>query len=172
MITNRKSLSVNQQEFLDKVIPLAVLVQNWTIGKSQFRGRIRSSVGVRASIILADILIASEWGTHPIAQHEYEGKNANNLSLLESSKTFTGKIIKHNGILYRTYRKWHDFAVDYSDHLVFSDQYNEVLRSPDLEEQIAYFCLKKLDNRVYTGKISALIDFYALSEIDIYGQKT
>lgn len=154
-----------KQEFLLKVKPWAQLVQRYVTGKCQFRG-IESRHGIFASLVAADILVSSEWGTHAVSRPEYDGRPGNNLNLLESFKGYPGKSIVFDGVSYRSYKTWHEFVVDYSDHLVYSDQYLNVLKASTVEEQVLSFSTKKLDKRVYNGRVSAMIDFYNLSELD------
>lgn len=168
-VSNRKVLTNPQAEFLVKAVPLARWLQNQTLVKADFKG-IYSPKGFNASLILADLIHQSNWGEHPLAQKKYrndgETKYANNLSLLEITPYWKGISLNYGGILYRGYRNWLDFAINYSDLLIFSGQYTDVLRTPDLKLQTKLLSLTKPNSQAYNDDIVKLIHHFNLREFD------
>lgn len=156
-------LTMEQQDFFMKVIPLGVLIQDWTHGKSQFRGKVYSPAGILAPIVIADILHKSNIGSHPISHPEYKGKYANNLVLLESGKLWGGKSHNHDGKTYRAYKTWRDFAVDFSDYIAFSGLYDAALRCNALHDQLSAYC--ESDRCYNKDSLLELIDTYHLAEL-------
>ena len=159
-----RNLSLEQHDFITKLIPLGVLLQEWTCSKTMFRGKVFSPVGVHAGLLIADICVMSEYGSSPVSKPEYMKKDANNLVLLEAHKGWAGKPVTFNGKSYRTYKTWRDFAVDYSDHIVWSDRFNDVLRTSSLLTQINAFASLR-DSTCYTDRVKTIIETLKLSEI-------
>lgn len=138
-------------DYLEKLIPLSRLISDWTRMKAEFI-YLDSPGGIDSTIILAEILIRSEWGDHPVSREFVQGektKYSNNLSLLECGEHWRGKSNLYEGISYRAYKDWKVFAVDYSDHLTFSRGYDEVLQETDFLDQIRLFSLTKEDPEYY-----------------------
>lgn len=165
-----KGLTFQQQDFFDKVIPLGVVIQNWTWSKCLFRNKVSTSNGIFASILIADMLLSSEWGEHRLAQVDFRGNNSNNLVLLEG-ENWEGKVNLYRGVKYRSYKNWKEFGIDWSDFIVWSDIYNEALICTDVESQAKQYSRSKPDPVVYNDKLIALIEQCRLWEID-NGKKT
>lgn len=158
---NRKGLSLEQKDFLLKANSLAGTISEWTNEKAIFL-RLPNLYRLSPAVILADILIESQWGTHPLSQPLFNKKYANNLSLLAADKVWEGKIQDYNGKSYRAYQDWAHFATDYSDILVFSERYKPILRT---ENQLQVLASGKEDPILFAAKASALIEFYELTKI-------
>lgn len=153
-------------DFIRKVIPLSQLISEWTQAKSEFVG-IQSKNGIFASLVMAEIVIQSEWGLHPIAKYQfktvkdstgnYSTKYSNNLVLLQPEPGQKVKVNTYNDIDYIAFKDWKTFAIGYSDHLVFSGKYKEILEEETLLGQIDLFSLTKTDSESYNSIIKNTI---------------
>ena len=160
---NRNTLSDLEKLFLLKIVPIARLIQKWTKNKAEFVNKL-SSHGIFSSIIIANIILKSEWGRHPISQEKFDGKYSNNLLLIKSNKFWTGRTHIYQNNQYKAYKDWEEFCVDYSDWVVFSGLYDKVLDSSILEDQISFYVSAELLDLVYNTKIKNIIDYYNLRE--------
>lgn len=146
----------DQVAFLEKLIPRALLIQEYCYYKSEFNN-IDSPYGLLPSVIVSEILIRSNWGKHRVCQEEIvfetpkgiSKRYSNNLALLEVGKTWKGKSNIIDGVDYRAYRDWQVFAADYSDYMVFSGLFNEVLAAGSPNEQFELFALTKNNPEEY-----------------------
>lgn len=163
----RQDLTLDQKDFLYKVIPLARLIQEWTRSKAHFI-RLGSQGGLKASVTIAEIISVSNWGTHPIAQPNYERKYSNNLILLEAGEQWKGKTHSHSGRKYRAYKNWSEFAVDYSDHKVFTREFDSILLASQPIDQIKLISLTKASTIDYNKEIITIINSLGLLEFDVY----
>lgn len=158
---NRKGLSEEQRDFLIKASSLAKTISNWIDQKAIFL-KIPNPTKIDSSIILAEMIIESQWGTHPLAQPFYNKKYSNNLTLIPADKYWQGKSHKYNGVSYRSYQDWITFATDYSDRIVFSDKYKHILRS---DNPLLMLSSWKEDPVFFAAKAAALVEFYSLDQI-------
>ena len=156
----RNELTSIQKDFLHVLIPFGRIVQEYTKKKCLLAG-IRSKDGVKASLVCADAILKSGWGTHKMA------KKYNNLNLLEANEFWYGKSKDCDGRLFRAYECWFDYAADLSDHYVFSGNYLSVLLSKNLDEQIDSLAASNLQSVTECGKIEALIRDLGLFEFDL-----
>ncbi len=161
----REELTEQEFQFLYKIVPLARLVQSWTKLKADFAG-VRSPAGVYASLLAAEMLLQSDYGRHPLAQDSYNRKYSNNLALIPAHKYWKGKGHEFEGVKYRAYKDWRDFAVDYSDFLSFSNEYVQVLKAPLLLEQVDKFSLTKPNPIEYNREVISIITLLGLEEFD------
>lgn len=162
---SRGQLTVEEQEFFAKLVPLAQLIQHWTYVKADFRG-VPSRQGALTSLIVAEILIASDFGRHPVAQSELNSKYSNNLVLLPAGGYWKGKIQLYGGQQYRAYKTWRNFAEDYSDYLCFSKEHDNLLISTSFVAQSACLALTKPSPIVYNRSIIQTINRLGLEEFD------
>jgi flagellum-specific peptidoglycan hydrolase FlgJ len=171
---NRSTLKVDNKEFLATAAPLARYISQQTKAKVNWKG-IRS-VGIYPSLILAHILIESDFGSHPLAQIKYideKGKKkwANNLTMLESHKYWHGHKIKYEGKEYRGFKNHSDFATSLSDTWAFNQEFVDISSAPTLSQQLKLFGLTKSHPILYTSKMETFISYYNLSEWDQYGEE-
>lgn len=159
---NRSLLSDHKKEFLAKLVPLSLTIQEWTIGKAILLNK-KTLMGVLPSVILADLIIKSDWYTHPISQEKFNKKDSNNLSLLESTQ---GKCNTYEGKQYKPYKDWQAFAADYSDLLALNQKYAAVLSAQTQNEQILALSLTNKDPECYNTNMELLIYCYHLGEFD------
>lgn len=164
-IGNRETLDTNQKNFLIKVIPITQLIQIWSIDKADFN-YINSPSGILPSVTLSEMIIQSHWGSHPLSKEEFNKRYSNNLTLLEYTEFWHGKKHKFEGNTYRAYRDWGAFCVDFTDHIVFSDLFTELLETNQCDKQIEVLAQTKLDPKIYQAKAEATVDFYNLQEFD------
>lgn len=166
---NRNSLSLDQQDFLTKIVPLSQLISNWIVGKCQFANK-PTRHGIFPSIIMSEIILKSEWGSHPISKSEYNNKYSNNLTLLEADKFWNGKKQKFENKSYKAYKDWGSWSVDFSDYIVFSGEFDRTLKCTDVSSQIPQWGLTNSNsacyNREYSGLIDLTIDFYNLNQFN------
>ncbi len=155
------------EDFLNKVIPLSRQISDWVRDKSIFvRKRIVSPI--LPSVVVADLVLQSGWGTHPLSQPYYNKRYANNLAVLEADDFWQGRvhIIKVNEAdkEYRAYQDWIHFATDYSDMIVFTKLYDRLLDTTDYKLQIRELSRYRADPN-YAVKSEALCDFYMLNQL-------
>jgi hypothetical protein len=163
---NREKLTKPQQDFLVKVVPLARKIQEWTLFKSSFLN-IKCPEGILASITIADIILSSEWGTHPIARPEFNNKYSNNLCLNKAGESWKGKFHIYKDQKYRAYKDWRDFGINLSDDYCFSRDYDHVLGYSREEDQINALSVLKADHKQYAKVISLIVEYYFLSEFNV-----
>jgi hypothetical protein len=134
-------LTHRQNEFLTSLLPLALHVEDLTRRKAiEYKG-MTGAVGFNSILFICEVLIASDWGTHPLAQETYKGKPSNNLLLIRPVALWDGPRSRYEGEDYCMYLSWDEFAVEFSDHIVFSGIYNDLLKEKDFRKQIEMFCL-------------------------------
>lgn len=162
---NRKSLTKAQQDFLSKLIPLALLIQRWSQAKADFM-HVYSQVGILPSVAIAEIILESNWGEHPVSQAKFQGKYSNNLTLLQPDINWHGKVRTFKRKRYKAFSDWHEYAVNYTDYLVFSGYFTNLLSTDQQDIQIECLSATKPKSNWYNKRIKTLIDFYHLTEFD------
>mgnify|MGYP001577441094 CR=1 FL=1 len=167
---NRSEIGEKESVFFQKAAPLAKLIKDWSRLKAHFKG-IRSTYGIFASLTLANILFLSEFGSHPLAQKKYGSHVSNNLMLVRSNIDWAGDIISFNGVDYKSYENWRDFATDISDIFAFSGNYDKALQVHSQSAQLST-CPMLLGTPInYNEVITSLIERYGLTEFDnLYGR--
>lgn len=155
-------LTDSKKEYLVKVKHFSLLIQQWVIDKADFRN-ITSDFGIFPELIMAEVMIQSDWGDHPLSQDTYTGRYSNNLLILKADKSWCGKKNKYKDEEYKAYKTWSSFAVDASDHFVFSGMYDDVILSRNLTQQISIFSLGKPDPLCYNEEVNKLI--FSIREI-------
>ena len=158
---NRKTLTEDQKQFLLKAVPLAKTISSWVSAKEDFVKSKPYRNLLSPSLVLADIIVNSNWGSHPIAQPFYNKKYSNNLSLREKDNLWEGKSHKCEGKEYKSYADWIHFATDYSDSIVFTSK-REVLKFAESDDQIKFFLG---GDNVKASRYSTILDFYSLSDL-------
>lgn len=134
-------LTKKQQDFLDRVIPLGWHTESLTRRKAvEYKG-MTEAVGFSSILFVCEVVLATNWGAHPLAQETYKGKPSNNLLLIRPVALWDGPRAKHEGEDYCMYFSWEEFAIEFSDHIVFSGLYNDLLKEKDFRKQIDLFCL-------------------------------
>lgn len=156
---NRQEWTREQIDFFMKLLPFAVKTQEWTANKAEFMGV--PSPGIHVCITLADLILTSEWGTHPLSKPTYIGRYSNNLGLVEQGKWWGGKTHLFQDKRYRAYKDWNDFILDLTDEYTFTRQYDNVLEALSIEGQ-----LQELEEARGVSLQSRIdfIDKYALRE--------
>lgn len=137
----KPNLTPKQQEFLSALTSLSWHVEDLTRRKAiEYKG-MTEAVGFSSILFICEVIIASEWGNHPLAQETYKGKSSNNLLLIRPVALWDGPRARFEGEDYCMYLSWDEFAVEFSDHIVFSGIYNDLLKEKDFRKQIEMFCL-------------------------------
>lgn len=168
---NRSKLSEDQRVFLGLVLPWAGVIQDYCLHKSMYR-HIYSPVGIRASVIAGDIILRSNWGTHPVSQKKLDKKLANNLSLLESNELWEADhdVVSFEGKNYRSYEDWGQYSQDASDFYVGSGKFDRTLITEHSDDQRILFCLALERVAGYQSELLELILEYGLHDFDVkYG---
>ncbi len=150
-------LNKEQTEFLQKLIPLCNKISEYTKLKGEFLG-IETPVGFHVGLLIAEIIIQSDWGRKEISQPIYINRYSNNLALLPGGQYWQGKTNCHEGIEYRAYKDWKTFAIDYSDYLTFSRGFDDVLKEYGCRRQIELFSLTKNNPQEYTREVIEIIN--------------
>jgi len=163
---NRSNLTSDQKDFFKNLVPLAGLIQEWSKTKAEFLN-IRTPGGIKASLVMAEIIVESDCGNHPLSQPKYGNRYSNNLSLIRSDKYWTGKTQTYeDGNIYRAYPDWRAFAVDYTDYLCFNSQYRDLLNSYSLLDQINVLSIEKINSSAYNSILISTINSLGLEEFD------
>lgn len=165
--SNRSTLTKDQKEFLERIIPWGVFLQEQTKIKASYFKGIDQSNGIYASIVLSFIIIESNWGTHPVSKDIYKSRPANNLCLLEADDYWEGRKLKLDDKLYRSFEDYEEFFIHYSDIIVFSKWYKDLIETKNFNEQILIFCMQTSQKPYYNEKIKAMIELYNLGEFDL-----
>lgn len=163
---NRSSLTDTEKEFLTRAVDLSVFIQYQTITKARWFRNIQRPVGLKSSVIVADIIHESEWGSHPLSRPRYENKSANNLALLTTWKHYHGPSIKYRGKQYRAYKDTNNFAIDYSDWVGISGLFDNVLTTSLVEQQIEEFAKVTGRRGSYCARMKDIIETLKLEEFD------
>lgn len=148
-----------QLDYLIKVRHISLLIQEWVIGKCEFRGFFTFE-GIYPELIMGEIILQSNWGQHPITQEYYYGRYSNNLALLKADKNWKGKVNIYKDDEFRAYKDWGSFAANFSDEIAFSEEYDDILASKKLSQQIKLFSLTKSDPLCYNEEINKIIKEY------------
>jgi len=162
---DKNKLSKPERDFLNKITPLAITISQWTRDKAYFL-KVPIKHSIYPSIIIADIIIESNWGTHPLAQPQYNKRYSNNLTLSEVDEIWEGKIQRYAKKEYKAFQDWAHFATDYSDRLIFSHKYKSLFNTSDYKKQIESLSKYKPEPRHFAAKCETLLDFYFLFEMD------
>jgi len=141
-----------------RIVPLGIFVQEQTIAKA-FVTEKETVSGIFSSIICAVIILKSNWGIHPVAQHD-------NLALILSHKFWKKSVFDFDGKKYRAYKNWREFAIEYSDLLAFQNGYEDILKINSRNEQLKALSIK--ESGLEYDKMAQIIRDYGLSEFDCY----
>ena len=157
----RQGLTAEQQDFLGKLVSFARLIQDTTYQKCA-AVRVKSEMGICASLVMAHIIDMSNWGSHSIATKE------NNLSLLPKSEYWKGKSAEFGGVLYRSYNSWLDYSLDFTDELTFFERqkYMPLLQASNLDHQTEILSSLQHDSSKYRSRIEEIIGRLGLWEFD------
>jgi hypothetical protein len=151
-----KPKTEKQLAYLDSIIPWSWFIENQTQIKAiEFKGLV-GAYGLSSVLFTCEALISTDWGSHPLAQEKYKGKEANNLTLMEATKYWDGRKIKFNGQEYKAFDNWEDFCIHYSDWIVFSGLYQDLLVTTSINEQMKMYALIKGREECYTEFIELL----------------
>lgn len=161
----RGKLRPLELDFFSKVVPLGMLISEWTVGKAEFL-RVKSPRGMFASLIIAEIFVNSFAGQHPISKDEFNKKFSNNLSLIEVDKYWKGKSHNYGPKSFKAYREWSDFALDYSDIVCVDTRYRALLQTDSLEQQIQELSLTNAIDPLYNEKLKKVINSLGLEDFD------
>lgn len=162
----RPELSQSQQAFLQIIIPYGITVRKWVLAKALDRG-VPTRVGIRPSVLVADIIAGSEWGQHPVA-----GWPANNLTLLQVSEPWVKSkrpVFEFDGVSYRQYSNILECFLDLSDYYGWTGVIDNVLTYPDARRQIQEFMT--IRSAIHAERMLNLIHDYGLDEFDLNGQE-
>lgn len=163
---NRGSLTQNQKEFLERVIPWAKFIQDQTQAKAHVFKNIPSPFGIYASVVLADIIVKSNWGEHPLSQPTYKRKAANNLCLLEATPEWSNEQIKYEGTEFKLFENFESFSIHYSDLIIFSGNFKPLLDTASLEKQTQLMGLYNHSLESYNERLNIIISSFGLREFD------
>ena len=163
----RPDLSVEQMGFLQGFAPFSLVLNSLILTKVQ--GRIRTQRAILPSVLMADIIVRSNWGQLKPAE------DWNNLGMLkkDSIPKLKHKTKKWDGLgkeePYRVYESWYEFCIDMSDHYAFSGFYDEMFSIVNSDEQLK--CLAEihgLQSILVYDKIEVLVADYGLTEFDFF----
>jgi DNA mismatch repair ATPase MutS len=161
---NRNRLPISQKEFLIKVIPWAWDISDRIIDYAMLlRKPIKNTI--LPQLVLADILIESKWGEHPISQPLLDKKYSNNLSLLVVDDIWEGKDQLFEGTKYKAFKDYNHFASGYADWIIYNRNLSPILDSKDLETQLSILASMKSNPSLFMAKAETIIEFYDLESL-------
>mgnify|MGYP007100045321 FL=1 len=153
-----KILPLRQQQFFVRAAEFSFYLAGQIENKRRFMYGDDSKVS--STLLFAEILLQSRFGEHPLSAEKYpekDGKWANNLALLELDESWTGKWIKYDKVIYKSFKTWLDFATNWTDILAFR------------KGEVTPYLLDRLVNNQYTGDIKLIIDSYHLKDYEVHG---
>lgn len=160
--SNRTTLSEDQKDFLQRIIPWGRFVQFQTKVKGEMFQYVKCPTGLLASVFIADCIIQSNWQTHPISSLA----KGNNLGMLEITPGWIGKKIKYQNKRYKCFDSFEAYSIHISDMVGFSPKFLPLLQSMKLETQAQEICKIREPLISYNERILNIIDLYKLSEFD------
>jgi hypothetical protein len=147
-------LTKRQLDFIDRLTPWAWIIEQWSAEKAwEFRS-LPKAPGYSSILFAVQVIDASNWGTHPLAQEEYKGRPANNITLMEVNEWWDGKKVSFQGKEYKLFSSWEDFCIHFSDTVVFDKKYQSIITEKDFLNQIKL--LTKDDSEYYNRLIELL----------------
>lgn len=167
-------LTESQKEFISRLVPWGQLIQKQTFAKAKFYRDIHTTKGFFASIFIADCILMSEWESHPASKPKYKTKHGNNLGLLEVDSFWSETSLKIDGKEYKSFESWEDYAIHFSDWVVFStcpgskDIGPKVLQSLNLVDQCREFSILRGELKMYNDKLINIIHDLNLTEFDLW----
>lgn len=163
----RPMLSQREREFLLRIVPVGQFIQLQSYSKAEVQEKLTCH-GVFASVATAHCIFKSQWGTHPASQDKCNGSFANNLCLIESHKYWTRVVVNFEDKVYKGYKNWREFCIDFTDILAWNTGYEDVIAAGDIQEQVFLLSLRELDPIAYRSAVEELIESYGLKEFDWY----
>lgn len=168
---DRAQLSLDQQQFLTGVIPLsgfiAKLIYDKCLGQDPPKWTYH---GMYVSVLAAHFIVKTEWGSHPLSKDKYpdeSGKcHANNLALLVADAAWRRADITHEGVRYKAFPNRHQFAIEFSTKVAWTDQYSDVISEHSHKNQITKLAKRETSDVKYIGKMAEVIMKYKLLEFD------
>lgn len=150
-MTNRIALPKAEKQYLAWAITFSHYLYDQIRAKSSFFKR---SLPISSTLILAEILFKSEFGSHPLCKEKYpekDGKWSNNLTCLELDEHWNGKFLKYEGKFYKTFKTAEEWGIHHTDIIVFH------------QGKADPYLYKNLPTTCYTS----LIKTYNLGEFEI-----
>lgn len=156
-----------EKVFFVRIVPLAQRIQSQSSLKFEESTGITTG-GIFASLVIADILVSSEFGNHPLAKDKYAPRiPGNNFNLSESSTWWERdrSCVLIDGLKYKCYRSWEEFVNNQSDEYAYTDMFDSLLQTTDLETQI-YLMHVHRRAEDWADKVKSTIRDYKLSRFD------
>lgn len=167
------NMTAEQRDFIRRLVPWSRFLAQQTIAKGQVFKRYPNTIGIHPSVIVADIILISDWGTHPVSKWKFRNRElGNNLCLLPCDKNWEREHSKYENVDYKLFVSWEHFFSHLSDLLVFGDVFGKLLNHREVSEQINYMSLFRSDLIGYNEDIVTTINKYNLSEFNLYGATT
>ncbi len=158
---HRDKLSAEHQDFFEKLIPFAQLIQKFTRERCA-QQRIDSN-GIYSSLIAGYLIEASNWGEHELAS------KYNNLAQFRVYEYWHGKTATYSGKEYRVYPSWLDFSIDFADEFTNTfdiDKYLPMLTAKSLDDQLDLFTFSNNCSTISNGTIEEIIEHFGIWEFD------
>jgi hypothetical protein len=152
--------ALEEFNFLERLLPWSKFLNQQTKLKAQWIRRIPFD-GIFPSIAVADILIQTDFGKHPVSKEAFRGRQSNNLALLEVDRIWEGDRTKYLGTTYKMFENWQSFYIHWSDLLVFR---SPLIFTKSYDEQIEVISKDRLIG--YNETMLTLIQKYDLTEFD------
>lgn len=151
---HRVKLSEKERTFLEALIPWSWMVENQTAYKALVYRNFAGAYGLSSILFTCMVLRETNWGSHPLAQEQFKGKDSCNLLLQKPNEFWEGRVVKYDGEDYKLFDSYEDFCIAYTDHVVFSELYDYVILEKDYLKQLEI--LTRDDSRAYNEIIKIL----------------
>lgn len=156
-------LSQSERAFISKVVPLCSQISHWVREKSSFIKK--SNNKLHPVVVLAHILIGSQWGTHPLSYQFYNKRISNNLAMLKVDHLWQGKTNEYENSSYKAYQSWMHFATDYSDSIVFTGDLSIIIVDNSILGQINQLSTLSDNPVIFAAKSQSLIEVHQLDRL-------
>ena len=171
------NLKIDQEQFLQSVIPFAQYIQSEIILKAEdMDDPVITNHGVFSSILAGQMVVLSDWGTAPEAQDRLremaDGKetwvHGNNLARLEADEWWLKycDVIKLGDKIYKSYKDWSCFAIDWSDLYSWRTEMEEILKCSKVKTQLKLLSSRQPQPDDHYDKVLEVIINFKLWEFD------
>lgn len=166
--TSNSPLTPEQYSLLSRLVHWAQFTRQQSVLKSLYLRHAQVN-GPYPSIIIADCLLQTEWGEHPVCKHMFRNKDANNMNLLTVDDVWEGEKTRYKGKVYKMFANWNHYYTHLSDLISLTSQFEKVNTSTSLDAQLNAWNTLRSKNLSYNEDILQIIKQYELRRFDLYG---
>lgn len=165
--TSNSSLTNEQYSLLSRLVHWAQYTRHQSILKSRYF-HYQEVAGPLPSILIADSLLQTEWGTHPVSLDVFRNKDANNMNLLTVDDVWEGEKTRYQGKAYKMFMNWNHYFTHLSDLISFTSQFGNLSTFTTIEDQLKVWSTLRSKNLSYNEDILQIIKKYELRRYDFH----